>query len=335
MRQCNTKGLIWSFRCLGQTGNRQEARAQGANLRRYRPEGEKTIVRRVCLVAAFIFAAITVPGIARAECTPVGGTVPCPTASPSPSATPSPTPSSTPSTNSQNARAGTVDLEREFFDLINSERTRRGLRALTYHAGLTEVARNHSQDMASQGRLHHNTDELGSAEFNRKMGNPEMVGENVGQGPSVDWLHSAFMDSPGHRSNIMESRYTSMGIGVVVKDDTIWVTQDFIRGGSTRTVTRSFPKVRKSATRVLAGKAAAQPFRQIIPAPPRASVAGPTLQAPIPVKPSISALKLPPIPGPIPEQPEEPLRRPLLPLAVLATLSAVGYASRRDAGAWI
>jgi hypothetical protein len=217
-------------------------------------------------------------------------------------------------------------MERQFFDLVNHERTSRGMSALAYNTKLSSIARSHSDDMASSGKLYHNTAVLESDSFYREMGNPTMVGENVGDGPSVQWLHDAFMSSSEHRSNILEPRYTSLGIGVAVKDNTIWVTEDFIRGGYT--VRGSFP-IRQARVPLGPPPAAVKGLKQILPVPK--AVIGQTGA----IKPDVSALKLPPIPAPIPE--DAPVRgpKPLLPLAVLATLSAVAFASRKDAGAWI
>lgn len=271
------------------------------------------MVRRFTLAAACA-AVLLAPAASRAECAPLAPV--CPTSAPSPSSSPTP-----------QAGPNTAQMERQFVDLLNQERARRGLRRLSVDAELTSVARRHSRRMADSGRLYHNTSELGSADFARRTGYPSEIGENVGEGPTVRWLHDAFMDSPGHRSNILDRGYSRVGIGVVVRDDTVWVTQDFVGGVA---------GARSGAVRT--AKVAAPP------APPAAQpAAAPAVSAPVSigrilapraVRPSISALKLPPIPAPLPE-PAGDGPRPLIPLAALATLSAVAFASRRDAAAWI
>ena len=281
------------------------------------------------VLATLAVALVVLPaaGAFADECTPVPPVTRCATQAPTPPATPPPSssPSPTPTANQAGAAANRVDMEREFFELINRERRTRGMRSLAYNAVLTDVARDHSARMASEGRLYHNTGELRSEEFARRTNYPTMVGENVGEGPSVEWLHDAFMGSPGHRSNIIESRYTAMGIGVTVKDGTIWVTQDFIQE---RVPTRaSFPRAPIAPRTSLPSTVT----RQTGPAVP--SAAG-NVAPIVPPAPKISALRLPPIPAPV-AAPVPERRRPLMPLAVLATLSAVAFASRRDAGAWI
>lgn len=287
-------------------------------------------VRRACIIALLTcIAALGMPAAgALAGCTPVPPVQQCPT----------PKPKGQPAKSS--GQPDTVDMERQFFDLVNAERARRGMRSLAYNGNLTDVARRHSNNMASSGRLYHNTSELQSSDFDRRMGHPTMVGENVGDGPSVEWLHDAFMNSTEHRSNILESRYTAIGVGVAFKDNTVWVTQDYIRGGNASTKS-TFPY---RQARVAAPKPPAQArYRAIIPAKPlEAALATATATARAALAASrtrpaaISVLRLPPVPAPAPGQ-DAPLRRsrPLLPLAVLATLSAVAFASRRDAGAYI
>lgn len=113
------------------------------------------------------------------------------------------------------------NAEAEFVQLINQERAARGLKKLSVVSELTKVARSHSQDMAAQSHLHHNPD-LGD-----DVSNWQRLAENVGRGPSVSSLHKAFMDSTGHRANILDGKVTEIGLGVDVRDGTIWVTEVF------------------------------------------------------------------------------------------------------------
>jgi hypothetical protein len=111
--------------------------------------------------------------------------------------------------------------EAEFVKLVNGERAKKGLGQLRVASDLVKVARRHSQDMAAQNRLHHNPD-LGDDVDNWKR-----LAENVGRGPSVSSLHKAFMDSPGHRANILDGKVTEIGIGVEVRNGIVWVTEVF------------------------------------------------------------------------------------------------------------
>lgn len=118
------------------------------------------------------------------------------------------------------ARADT-SLEAAFADAVNAERAAAGLPALSVAGDLVTVARRHAARMGDSDDLHHNPG------MTSEVGNWQKVGENVGRGPSVDPIHAAFMASPGHRANILDPSWTEMGMGVVVRDGTVWVTQLF------------------------------------------------------------------------------------------------------------
>ncbi len=135
------------------------------------------------------------------------------------------------------AHASTATQESEFVSKINHERTSRGLRALTVKSDLVSVARWHSGRMASKGTIWHGDDTP------YKITGWTIYGENVGMGPTVSDLHTAFMNSVHHRENILESAFNQIGVGIVVKDGTIYVTEIFVKRASTTTTT-----VRKTST---------------------------------------------------------------------------------------
>lgn len=114
------------------------------------------------------------------------------------------------------------DLESELVRLTNQARVERGLdAALQVAPDLTAVARSHTARMADDDHLHHNP------ALTADVSGWDIVGENVGRGPSVAALHRALMGSPSHRANILDERYTQIGIGIDVRDGTVWVTQVF------------------------------------------------------------------------------------------------------------
>lgn len=105
---------------------------------------------------------------------------------------------------------------------INAARAAHGLPALHVASDLVSVARSHSSAMASSHNLFH-TPNLTSAICCWLA-----VGENVGEGGSVAAVNSAFLASSPHRANILDSRYTQVGVGIVVDSSgTLWVTEDF------------------------------------------------------------------------------------------------------------
>lgn len=116
-----------------------------------------------------------------------------------------------------------VSAENQFVDVINQERTSRGLQPLATNADLVAGARHQADAIRDAGRLFHNPN-LGSVTTGWTK-----LGENVGYGGSVSGLHAAFMNSTGHRANILDPAYTHVGVGVVVEGSTIWVAQVFMQ----------------------------------------------------------------------------------------------------------
>jgi hypothetical protein len=153
-----------------------------------------------------------------------------------------------------------------FLSKHNAERSSAGRKSLANANDLVEIARRHSARMADDNTIYHNKNLP-----NEVGGNWYALGENVGMGPSCDSLHNAFMDSPGHRANILDADYNQAGVGVVVKDGTIFVTVVFAgrKSSTTTTTTKPKPTVRKPAPRPAPRpKPAVAPKPAPKPAPP-------------------------------------------------------------------
>ncbi|HUH07804.1 MAG TPA: cell wall-binding repeat-containing protein [Egibacteraceae bacterium] len=122
--------------------------------------------------------------------------------------------------------------EESFVEKINAERRAAGLSNLVVNTQLTRIARGWTAAMASVDEMSHNPD-LAS----QVKGDWQAVGENVGYtmktGAStaelVDRLHVAFMDSPGHKANIL-GNYNQVGVGATITSSgKMWVTVNFMR----------------------------------------------------------------------------------------------------------
>jgi uncharacterized protein YkwD len=133
-----------------------------------------------------------------------------------------------------------VAAEQRFGQLINKERAAAGLRMLSVDSQLVGVAREHSVKMASQSTIFHNT-VLGKI----VTGAWNLLGENVGMGATVESLHTAFMNSPHHKENVLGT-YDRMGLGVTISGGTIYITEEF---WSTSGVSGSGPAVADAAAR--------------------------------------------------------------------------------------
>jgi uncharacterized protein YkwD len=128
--------------------------------------------------------------------------------------------------------ATTDAQEWDFADALNRERTSRGLPALRVSVGLRVVGRNWSAQMGSVDRLYHNPN-LGR-DVTQVSNSWASAGENVGVGYSVSSLHDAFMNSEGHRANIL-GNWNYVGIGVTNANGKIWITAVFLRDGANLT----------------------------------------------------------------------------------------------------
>lgn len=151
------------------------------------------------------------------------------------------------------------DLEQRVHSLINSERKTRGLSALGLDDRLSRIARDHSRDMASRSYFSHDSPEGRDFSFRyRKQGYSCAIrtgntihsgAENIALGhvyrsirtvngvASYDWYTpeqmarktvQGWMNSPGHRRNILTPHWQNQGIGIAIAPDgTVYVTQNF------------------------------------------------------------------------------------------------------------
>jgi uncharacterized protein YkwD len=117
--------------------------------------------------------------------------------------------------------AGATSTESVVTGKINSARASRGVHRLTTRGDLVEVARGQARRMAARNVLYHNPS------LAQQVHNFRWVGENVGYGPSVALVHSAFMASPGHKANVLDRDYTEVGVGAVWANGRVWIAEVF------------------------------------------------------------------------------------------------------------
>jgi hypothetical protein len=193
------------------------------------------------------------------------------------------------------ANADTIDAtaEAQFVTLINVLRASKGLGTLSVDSNLTSVARGWSQQMASVGTISHN------ANFpNQVTSDWQMLGENVGQGYSVQSLFDAFVASPHHYENLVEPAYTRIGVGVVVTPSgQMFTSHQFMQlrsggGAPAPTPTTRVTTPRASTPRTTAAPRATTP-RPATPAAPRSTT--PTTAA-APATAPVAAPAAPPAP---------------------------------------
>lgn len=102
-------------------------------------------------------------------------------------------------------------------NLLNQERVRNGMAALQVDARLVNVARMKAQDMLTRGYFDHTSPTYGSPfDMMRAAGiTYRTAGENLAGATDAQTAHTALMNSPGHRANILNSSFTAVGVGAV------------------------------------------------------------------------------------------------------------------------
>ena len=125
-----------------------------------------------------------------------------------------------------------ISLKKEVLNLVNKERAAQGLKPLTLNKELSRVATLKSKDMNDKNYFDHTSPTYGSPFDMMKTFNIsyKAAGENIAMGqrtPSevmTDWMNSS-----GHRANILNSNFTELGVGIYKgANGTIYWTQMFI-----------------------------------------------------------------------------------------------------------
>ena len=125
--------------------------------------------------------------------------------------------------------ASVTSFEQEVIRLVNEQRAKNGLSALTYDWEVARVARYKSQDMKDNGYFAHNSPVYGTPfQMIRNFGiSFRSAGENIAKGYSTPQaVVNGWMNSSGHRANILNANYTHIGVGYVAGGN-YW-TQMFI-----------------------------------------------------------------------------------------------------------
>ncbi|MFG3247353.1 CAP domain-containing protein [Streptomyces sp. NPDC048187] len=151
-----------------------------------------------------------------------------------PSAEPKPTPSRTatgapaePSAPAAVSEAAAAQAQ--VLKLVNDERAKVGCSPVAANSALRELAEDFSQDMATQGFFDH-TDPSGATPWDRAAaaGITGLGGENIARGQAdAQAVMDAWMASPGHRANILNCDFKTLGVGVHFGSGGPWWTQDF------------------------------------------------------------------------------------------------------------
>ncbi|MFN7015547.1 MAG: CAP domain-containing protein [Fimbriimonadales bacterium] len=129
------------------------------------------------------------------------------------------------------------ELEQRVHRLVNEQRQRAKLPPLTWREDVARAARDHSQNMAERNFFDHEDPRLGNVDkrLNRFRIPWRACGENIfmlsGYKNPAQVAVQGWMESPGHRANILHEEFTHAGVGVFyrARSRCFYLTQIFIR----------------------------------------------------------------------------------------------------------
>lgn len=132
-----------------------------------------------------------------------------------------PAPAEKPAANENQQAVATTQVsafEQKVVDLTNDERAKQGLPALKLDTNLSKVARAKSEDMKAKSYFSHTSPTYGSPfDMMKQFGiSYRSAGENIAMGQrSPEEVVQAWMNSEGHRANILNTSFTHIGVGYV------------------------------------------------------------------------------------------------------------------------
>ncbi|SUY47598.1 SCP-like extracellular protein [Clostridium putrefaciens] len=177
---------------------------------------------------------------------------PTPIPSPAPKATPTPIPTPAPSqapivrpaTVKPSTEAVTSDanleakVEQLIFNRVNAERSKAGMSQLSYNSTMEKYARIKSKDMSDRGYFDHKNPEgqLITVQMAKDGVSFTAWGENIAYIGGIsdanaiaDKFMTNWMNSSGHRANILSSKFTSLGVGIYKSGNKYYATQEFYK----------------------------------------------------------------------------------------------------------
>ncbi len=164
------------------------------------------------------------PSTAPSSAPPTSSEAPAPTET---STSPQPTTSEAPPPSTKAAARIAPSTAAQVIALVNDERAQAGCKALTEESHLTKAAQDYSDDMSARNFFSHTNPE--GVTFDQRIKNAgysKPGAENIAKGQtSAAQVMGAWMNSEGHRANILNCSLTKIGVGVATKG---WYwTQDF------------------------------------------------------------------------------------------------------------
>ncbi|MGG7076802.1 CAP domain-containing protein [Clostridium sardiniense] len=131
-----------------------------------------------------------------------------------------------------------AQVEQKIFEKVNAERSKAGVPTLSYNKTMEKYARMKSQDMGDRGYFDHKDPQgnLITAKMKNDGVSYKAWGENIayigGESDAnalADQFMTNWMNSPGHRQNILSKDFTGIGVGVYKSGDKVYATQEFYK----------------------------------------------------------------------------------------------------------
>ncbi len=131
------------------------------------------------------------------------------------------------------AGSGNLQAEaRQIFALANETRIQAGVGRLDWDPALAQAALAHCERMAAEGPISHQY--RGEQDLTTRTAQAgahfSVIEENVAIGPSADAIHEEWMQSPGHRANLLSPDVDRVGVAVVAARGVLYAVADYSRG---------------------------------------------------------------------------------------------------------
>ncbi len=110
------------------------------------------------------------------------------------------------------------------FNQVNASRASNGVPAAGANQWLSDFAQTWAEFMAATCTLGHSRNYASANPYRWRS-----LAENVGRGPSLSSTHTAFLNSPPHRANIMNRNFNYLGTGVAKGCGYYWVVHEFMQ----------------------------------------------------------------------------------------------------------
>jgi hypothetical protein len=129
------------------------------------------------------------------------------------------------------AQVGASIAEQYLFAAANAERGQRGLPLLRWDVGLYRAADAHDREMTARESISHQyAGEADLSERGRAAGvRFSVIAENVAEAPTAVRIHDAWMQSPGHRANLLDPKVDTVGIRVLRRNGQLYAVEDFAK----------------------------------------------------------------------------------------------------------